>query len=85
MPGVAEARKQLGKLLRRVQSGGVVTISRRGRPVAVLMSVEAYRRLERAEAYLRALEISDRLSSGSGVPDALTVARAAREELEARD
>ncbi len=81
---MAQARRRLADLLRQVESGASVTISRRGKPVAVLVSVEIYRRLERADAYLQALEISSRLRNRPGVPDALAVARAAREELEAR-
>src|SRR5690349_7719204 len=45
---VAEARAQLPSILDEVESGSNVELTRRGRPVAVMLSVEAYERL-RAE------------------------------------
>ena len=44
---VAEARQRLPQLLRSVEQGEDVQISRRGKPVAVLISVEEYDRLRR--------------------------------------
>jgi len=81
---VAEGRRRLAELIREAEAGRSVTILRRGRPVAVLVSAGTYGRLERAAAYLGALEISERLAAQPGVPNALEVARAAREELEER-
>lgn len=50
---VSEARERLADLLGKVQHGGEdVTITRHGKPVAVMISVEAmeyYERLENAE------------------------------------
>ena len=43
---VAEARNTLTQLIHRAESGEVVRISRRGKPVAVLVSKEEYERLE---------------------------------------
>jgi prevent-host-death family protein len=42
---IAEARDQLPRLVHDVEDGPPVTITRRGKPVAVVMSVPAYRRL----------------------------------------
>ena len=81
---VAEGRRRLAELIREAEAGHSVTILRRGKPVAVLVSTGTYSRLERIAAYLEALEISKRLAANPGVPNALEVARAAREELEER-
>lgn len=81
---VAEARRRFAQLLREAEAGRPVTVLRRGRPVAVLVAATVYDELERMSGYLRALEISERLRGRPGVPDALAVARAAREELETR-
>ncbi len=42
---VAEARKQLPKLLHDVEDGQAVEITRRGHPVAVVLSLADYQRL----------------------------------------
>ena len=42
---VADAKNNLPKLLHRAESGAVVHITRRGKPVAVLLSEEEYNRL----------------------------------------
>jgi prevent-host-death family protein len=44
---VAEARDQLASLIRRAEEGETVTVTRRGRPVARVLSEEAYRKLLR--------------------------------------
>ncbi|MGH2398636.1 MAG: type II toxin-antitoxin system Phd/YefM family antitoxin [bacterium] len=46
---VEEARKQLGRLVQEVREEGPVTIGRRGKEQAVLMSDAEYARLRRAE------------------------------------
>ncbi|MBT9587641.1 type II toxin-antitoxin system Phd/YefM family antitoxin [bacterium] len=45
---VAEARNQLPNLLHLVESSGSVQISRRGKPVAVVMSMHDYQKLKQA-------------------------------------
>ncbi|MEQ1440519.1 type II toxin-antitoxin system Phd/YefM family antitoxin [Fontimonas sp. SYSU GA230001] len=45
---VAEAKDSLTELLREVEGGHPVTISRRGRPVAVLLAEAEYERLRSA-------------------------------------
>lgn len=47
---VAEARNQLPNLLHLVESSGSVQISRRGKPVAVVMSIEEYQNFRRQSA-----------------------------------
>ncbi|MDQ3459109.1 MAG: type II toxin-antitoxin system Phd/YefM family antitoxin [Deinococcota bacterium] len=42
---IIEARNQLAKLVREVEKGSAVELTRRGKPVAVLVSVAEYRRL----------------------------------------
>lgn len=44
---VAEARSQLANLLHHVESIGPIQISRRGKPVAVLLSMVEYQKLQR--------------------------------------
>ena len=42
---IAEAKNHLPRLVQQVESGEPVSITRRGHPVAVLLSAEAYARL----------------------------------------
>ena len=42
---IAEARQEFARLVRRVERGRPLEITRRGRPVAVLMSASEYPRL----------------------------------------
>lgn len=44
---VAEARDRLASLIRRAEEGETVTVTRRGKPVARVLSEEAYRKLLR--------------------------------------
>jgi prevent-host-death family protein len=50
MVGTFEAKTHLIELLREVASGGTVTITNRGKPVAVLAPVPAERKLDRRTA-----------------------------------
>lgn len=47
---IAEARNTLTRLIHAAENGQVVRITRRGKPVAVLVSEDAYERLESAGA-----------------------------------
>lgn len=60
---VAEAKDGLTELLREVEGGHPVTISRRGRPVAVLLAEAEYERLRSAGP---AAEFGQWLSSWRG-------------------
>ena len=46
---VTQARNTLARLIREVEAGEAVQITRRGRPVAVLVSRDGYDRLESGE------------------------------------
>ena len=45
---IAEARNDLPTLIHEVERGGPVKITRRGKPVAILLSAEEYDRMARA-------------------------------------
>jgi len=65
---IAEARGQLPRLLYAVEAGEQVEITRRGKPVAVVLSIEDYKRLtgptrsfaEAYEAWQESVEDEDR-------------------------
>src|SRR5258706_12606912 len=42
---IADAKNQLPSLVHRVEQGGAIELTRRGKPVAVLVSSDEYRRL----------------------------------------
>jgi|YNPBryantNP2012_1023418.scaffolds.fasta_scaffold03066_4 prevent-host-death family protein len=47
---IAQARDRFAEIIRRLESQERVEVTRRGRPVAVLMSIEAFERLRSAQA-----------------------------------
>jgi prevent-host-death family protein len=59
-----------------------VTITRRGKPVGVLVSPEEYERLRQVQAYLEMLRLSRSLQDSEVTADGLF--QTSREELEAR-
>ena len=78
---VAETRGRLADLLKHLDEGPV-TITRRGRPVGVIIEPETYERLRRVEAYLQMLKLSESLKE-SGLT-ASELFEASRAELEGR-
>ena len=50
---VVEARAQLPKLLREVESGGAVEITRRGRLIAVVIGADEYHRMSGGKVTFR--------------------------------
>lgn len=78
---VAEAHNRLSRWLNKIKDGPV-TITRRGKPVGVIISPEEYRRLSQVHAYLQMLRLSQALRD-SGVT-AQELAQASRAELEGR-
>jgi prevent-host-death family protein len=78
---VAEAHDCLSQLLKEAQDHPV-TITRRGEPVAVLVSAEEYEHLKRVRAYLEMLRLSELLRD-RGVT-ASELFEASRSELEDR-
>ena len=43
---IAEAKSHLSRLVHQVEEGAPVELTRRGRPVAVLLSIQEYKRLQ---------------------------------------
>ncbi len=77
-----ELSRQLTKLLRQVVEEGVeITITSRGKPVAVLCAYERYRKLSRREALERLMELAEEHLAGLTLEETY---HKAREELEAR-
>jgi prevent-host-death family protein len=50
--GSEDARKELPSLIEAAESGSATIITRHGRPVAALVSVDAYRRCHRQQSLL---------------------------------
>ena len=78
---VTEVHNRLSYWLKRVPEHPV-TITRRGKPVGVLVSPEEYEHLRHVQAYLEMLRLSRSLQESEITADELL--RASREELEAR-
>jgi len=78
---LAQAHRRLSHWLRQV-TGGPVTITCRGRPVAVIIDPTEYERLTRVRAYLDMLRIASSLQDRGLTADEL--GRASRAELESR-
>lgn len=78
---IAEAHNRLSALLKKVQKTPV-TLTRRGKPVGVLLSPEEYERLLQFQAYSQIVRLSQSLRE-SGV-SAAELYRASRDELEGR-
>jgi len=80
---VAEAHSHLSRWLNKVQDHPV-TITRRGKPVGVIISPDEYERLRRVGAYLQMLRLSRTLSEEEREVTATEIFRASRDELEKR-
>ncbi len=78
---VAEAHHRLSHWLKRLDEGPI-TITRRGKPVGVLIAPEDYEALRRVRAYLQMLRLSHALRESGLTAEELF--RSSREELEAR-
>jgi len=78
---IAEAHNRLSALLKKVQKSPI-TLTRRGKPVGVILSPEEYKRLRQFEAFSQVVRISQSLRE-SGV-SAADLYRTSREELEGR-
>ena len=76
---IAEAHNRLSALLKKVQTSPI-PLTRRGKPVGVLLSPEEYERLHQFEAYNQVVGLSQSLRE-SGV-NAAELYRASRDELE---
>ncbi|MFQ6101662.1 MAG: type II toxin-antitoxin system Phd/YefM family antitoxin [Anaerolineae bacterium] len=78
---IAEAHNRLSRWLKKVEEGPI-TITRRGKPVGIIITPQEYERLRRVQAYLQMLSLSQSLQE-SGVT-AEELFQASREELEGR-
>ena len=78
---VSEAHSHLSRWLNKVENKPV-TITRRGKPVGVIVSPEEYERLHQVGAYLQMLRLSGSLRKSGLTADELF--RTSRQELEAR-
>ena len=76
---VAEAHNRLSKLLNKLEDGPI-TITKRDKPVGVLIDPDEYARLRQVQAYLQLVNLSKSLKN-SGIT-AVELASASREELE---
>jgi prevent-host-death family protein len=79
---VAEAHNRLSHWLKKIKDEPI-TITRRGRPVGVIIAPDEYERLRQVRAYLQMLRISGALRESGGVK-AGELFEATRQELEAR-
>ena len=78
---ITEVHNRLSYWLKKVPEHPV-TITRRGKPVGVLVSPEEYERLRQVQAYLEMLRLSRSLQVSDVTADVLF--QTSREELEAR-
>ncbi|GBC76182.1 hypothetical protein HRbin07_00379 [bacterium HR07] len=80
--GIREAIPQFTRLLKEVERGEEIIITRRGVPVALIVPFERAESVKRKLAYLRTVELSAKLQDLA--VDAQTLVKEAREDLEAR-
>ena len=78
---VAEVHNRLSYWLNKVPDGPV-TITRRGKPVGVIVSPEEYEQLRQVRAYLQMLSLASSLRDSGVTADELS--QASREALEDR-
>jgi prevent-host-death family protein len=79
---IAEAHNRLSHWLRQVEKGKIVRITRRGKPVGVIIDPAEYERLRQVQAYLEMVSISRTLRDSEVTAEDLY--RASRDELEER-
>jgi antitoxin Phd len=82
---IAEARDRLPGLVHEAEQGRAVSITRRGKPVAVLISAEEYERLKRAEPDLWESLQEFRRAHDLGEIDLESVLREARDKAPGRE
>ncbi|MBN1954998.1 MAG: type II toxin-antitoxin system Phd/YefM family antitoxin [Anaerolineae bacterium] len=78
---VAEAHNRLSRWLKKVKNGPI-TITRRGKPVGVIIDPDEYERLRRVQGYLQMVRLSRTLTDRDVT--AMELFDASREELEER-
>ena len=78
---VAEAHNRLSYWLKKIEDGPI-TITRRGKPVGVIITTDEYERLRQFRAYEEMLRLSVTLQESGTTADELY--RASRDELEGK-
>ena len=78
---VAEAQRHLSCWLERVKQEPI-TITRRGRPIGVIITPDEYERLSKVKAYLDMLRVSRILNTREDRPSAIELFEASRDELD---
>ncbi len=76
---IAQAHNRLSGLLKKLKDGPI-TITRRGKPVGVIITPEEYENLRQVQAYLKVVSLSRTLNDSAITAQELY--RASREELE---
>lgn len=79
---VVEAKNKLTQLLRQVEHGTDVVITKNGEPTAMLISMKAYDRLRRQAAANRLRELRDELTNSD--LNAQEIHQESRRQLEGR-
>ena len=79
---IAEAHNRLSHWLKQVEQGEIVRITKRGKPVGVIIGPEEYERLRQVQAYLEMVSISHSLRESD--LSASELYRLGRDELEQR-
>ena len=79
---IADAHNRLSALLKKVQKSPI-RLTNRGKPVGVLLSLDEYARLRRAEAFSQVIELSRSLRESE--LNASELYQASRRELEGEE
>jgi len=79
---IAEAHNRLSHWLKQVEKGTTIRITRRGKPVGVIMDPDEYERLQQVQAYIEMVSLSRVLRETDLTAKELY--RSGRDELEQR-
>jgi prevent-host-death family protein len=79
---IAEAHNRLSYWIKQVEAGKPVRITRRGKPVGVIVDPEEYERIRQVQAYLEMVSIARTLHDSE--ISAGEIYRTSRDELEGR-
>jgi prevent-host-death family protein len=79
---IAEAHNRLSHWLKQVEKGKTIRITKRGKPVGVIIDPEEYERLRQVQAYLEMLSLARVLRESNLTASELY--KAGRDELEQR-
>jgi prevent-host-death family protein len=79
---IAEAHNRLSHWLKQVEQGKILRITKRGKPVGVIIDPAEYERLRQVQAYLEMLSLSGVLRESDLTASELY--QAGRDELEQR-